>query len=554
MLRAVSLFVSLLGIAVLTGVGAARPLEDDPLPPQPRPAPSEQTLSPDGSTTTVITQPSEFPDSYPFEDPPGANLLPTRDVLVLDSLGEVMPNTLPSTPDNPYNLHPDPVVTEIDKTSPTDDLKSVITAIRTSLSRYGTVDQSAVQLGIDILEGNPIPERVYSGMAMLHYTGPERIKVVEPEFSSTGELIGGNVDVHQIWFDSHIESDTMFIDPSAVLDVPWTITYTVDTLNRGHEDFAPAVIYFDNPAWSVPLYEAGEIPSPLVLHVGMDQTFFPMEDGTRTVFEIAMTKGKYFNLSYHWGWRVHPPRVQVIENARKIAGGIPLPQHEINVFGEAPRSSEQAKLAAISQIGSLSPAKRMWTALREMRDGNYGRYRLGQLLRELRASFFDWSDRTSLPRGVELDEDSDVTLFYVNNTIYGQTPGRIDDSQPTFPDWQTRGQEFRVHLINGDYFPHGYVLADFGGSRGWENTFQSTQAIGGAGQWFTFGRFHPWMHAGGPNGSIICPPATPSDDPNEPDVLGEHQVNIQLNYEPSRRLRIYQFDPLHHDVAIWSIH
>jgi hypothetical protein len=36
--------------------------------------------------------------------------------------------------------------------------------------------------------------------------------------------------------------------------------------------------------------------------------------------------------------------------------------------------------------------------------------------------------------------------------------------------------------------------------------------------------------------------------------IGEHHVEITLNYEPSRRLRMYQFDPLHHDVAIWSMH
>jgi hypothetical protein len=32
------------------------------------------------------------------------------------------------------------------------------------------------------------------------------------------------------------------------------------------------------------------------------------------------------------------------------------------------------------------------------------------------------------------------------------------------------------------------------------------------------------------------------------------KVQITYNYEPSRRLRFYQFDPLHHDVAIFSVH
>ncbi|VAW53819.1 hypothetical protein MNBD_GAMMA07-88, partial [hydrothermal vent metagenome] len=37
-------------------------------------------------------------------------------------------------------------------------------------------------------------------------------------------------------------------------------------------------------------------------------------------------------------------------------------------------------------------------------------------------------------------------------------------------------------------------------------------------------------------------------------VPGLHKVEIQYNFEPSRRLKIYQFDPLHHDVAIYSLH
>ena len=36
--------------------------------------------------------------------------------------------------------------------------------------------------------------------------------------------------------------------------------------------------------------------------------------------------------------------------------------------------------------------------------------------------------------------------------------------------------------------------------------------------------------------------------------IGQHNLIVNFTYEPSRRLRMYQFDPLHHDVAIWSPH
>jgi hypothetical protein len=43
-------------------------------------------------------------------------------------------------------------------------------------------------------------------------------------FDSAANQTGGNVAVHPIWYDQHIESDTAFLDPTAVQNVPWTIT------------------------------------------------------------------------------------------------------------------------------------------------------------------------------------------------------------------------------------------------------------------------------------------------------------------------------------------
>ncbi|MCA9481615.1 MAG: hypothetical protein KC545_14825, partial [Nitrospira sp.] len=166
-----------------------------------------------------------------------------------------------------------------------------------------------IQRAIDILEGNPVPDRVYSGIPMIHYSGPNKVKKVVPIKDAEGKVIGGNVVIHQVWFDTHIESDTAFLDPSEVQDVPFTVTYIVDTLNKGHEDFSPMQMYFDDPkvlGMAVPL-------------VTMDMTFFPMEEGTRTTYELKMAPGRFFNLTYHWGWRQHPPRVQVTENALKVA-------------------------------------------------------------------------------------------------------------------------------------------------------------------------------------------------------------------------------------------
>jgi len=511
--------------------------------PRPRPPQANewQTVDNGVTTTHIITPEGAFPSQDPFTNPPGSNHLDTVYKNVCDGNGVEMVNTLPSTPENPYNLHDNPVVSVIDKTSPTDDLREAFQLIKKSKGH----DKLAVQKAIDILEGNPIPSRTYSGMALLHYKGPERIKHVQAVYDANNVKIGGIVDVHQVWFDGTIQSDAAMIDPSDVLDVPWTVRFTVDTLNRGHEDFAPMVMYFDDPALSPP----GMPPMP---HVLMDQTFFPMEDGTRTVYEIKMAPGKYYNLTYNWGWRKHPPRVQVSENARKMIAGKSLPQWEIDVFGPHPSASEAEKLAAIAKIGDLAPEKRMWNLLRSIKANGKAS---ANDIKSLNRAFEQSQDRNKLPDGVTADPDSDWTLFFVNNTIYGQIKGIRDDSHVEYPDWKLRGKTVKIKLLNGDHFDHAYFNVDFGGRRGWENTFQSTQAIGGAGQWFTFGRAHWWVNAGMPTagkpGLIITPPATGSGDNT---VVGQHNIEMQMNYEPSRRLRWYQFDPLHHDFAIWSIH
>jgi len=130
----------------------------------------------------------------------------------------------------------------------------------------------------------------------------------------------------------------------------------------------------------------------------------------------------------------------------------------------------------------------------------------------------------------------------VNNTIYAEI---IGDGWVDFTKWTLRGTTLKITLLNGDYFEHGYQNVDFGGARGWENQFQSSVKSGGSGCWFTFGRAHWWMNL---PAMIVVPPATPYNE------LGLLKVYLTFNYEPSRRLRFYQFDPVHHDVAVFSIH
>jgi hypothetical protein len=564
--------------------------------PYPQPALTKSKVTVSGDTIIIDTGESLFakPDVDPFTLPPGTNFLPTIYTNMYDLEGKEMLNTLPSTPAIPYNLHDgDPVVTQINEISPTDDLRALFDKVlrlaptATKNSPENEPINTAIKRAIDILEGNPVPERVYSGLPVLHYLGPDKVKRVTPIFDDTGKnVVGGNVDVHQVWYDSHIESDTAFIDPSAVMNVPWTVTYTVDVLSRGDDDFSPFVMYWNPPPPApspTPRSSRSSPPMPgmPIPHIGMDQSFFPMEAGTRTVFKIKMAQGKYFNLTYTWGWRVHPPRAQVFENANKkvsINGGRPmsLPDWERSVFCPpdnqtptcSPTASKESKRRAINMIGDLAPEKQMWLAMGDaLTAAGAGEYaRVIERTKDARDSLHDWGERTRLPHKgkhkVDVDPNSDLTVLYVNNTMYAQFSDRsnnIDDAiRVDFTRWKERPTTLKVTLINGDHFAHGYQNVDFGGARGWENQFKSSVKVGGSGCWFTFGRAHWWMNIpnteptpNNPAGDLptVVPAAT--RNPYKPSV---RKVQITFNYEPSRRLRFYQFDPLHHDVAILSIH
>jgi len=577
-----------------------------------------------GAHTTLTTAggTAVFPEGNSFgPNPP--NMLPTIYENAKTCRGNDIPHTLPSTPENPYNLHDDPVIRQIDKTSPTDDLDWIMDEIEAmaeprkvcrsfrgyrfcySYPRRVNIGElrDLAQHAVDIIEGNDLSgrfsEREYEGFPLLHYFGGLKTKAVDPETKS--------VTITQLWYDTHIESDTAYIDPTVVNDEEWTIEYVVKILNRGHEDFAPYAMFFDDPNeldlrdLGGPDLTMGGTAFPRLPNIGMDQTFFPMEEGLEYTLNMKMPPARFWNLSYHWGWRNHPPRVQVTENVLvPLANGMPRNAAEIAVFGENPLESEESKLDAINMIGDTAPAKRMWRMFREMASLDTGRgYRRhfrglnGRVVEAqmelIRQAFYDWQNRRTLPTGYEMSEDADMTVLFLNNTMYGKVRGHDGDAEVRLNDtfWSERGDVVDIQLLNGDYFPHAYVLVDFGGLRGWENTFHNTLPVGGAGPLFTFGRNYFWIHVAG-GGPIPVPPATKPDEASptpmselgwrpgryaglghgyawggmqqemsdyvNTDGVGEHHLEVTFTYEPSRRLRMYQFDALHHDVAVWSVH
>jgi len=350
--------------------------------PQPRPGNggffgSAQSVSADGVTTFVVTPEGQHAAQDPNDIGPGTNFLMTYNGNLFDFNGDEMPNTQPSAlGDDAYMLHDGPVLTSaINKTSPSEDLDSIIDDLEVDVTD-GKLKRNLLNRAIRILEGQPIGDRAYSGFPMLHFNGPNKIRVVEPicatedgECDDDDEVIGGNVDVNMIYWDQHIESNAAFIDPSAVQDVPWTITYHIKVLTGGIEDFSPMTMHFDR----TPANGRGPFGA------SMDQSYFPMlNEGTEYVIKIKQSLGKYYNLTYTWGWRIHPPRVQVSENALKMGasgeegtGPKLLTAWESDVFGIDPNKNFFTRFQAIQQIGDIAPSKRMWNDLRYLRIISY---------------------------------------------------------------------------------------------------------------------------------------------------------------------------------------
>src|SRR5262245_61842368 len=121
-----------------------------------------------------------------------------------------------------------------DTGSPEDDLVQALDELATA--RNADAAAAARTLALSILEGDPIPRKPYSGIPLLNWNAPAKVKTVPP---------GGDVTVTEIRFGDDVLSDTWlldFSDPNA----PFTITYRVAEVGVGFGGaFAPTLLLSD---------------------------------------------------------------------------------------------------------------------------------------------------------------------------------------------------------------------------------------------------------------------------------------------------------------------
>src|SRR5438477_5222311 len=127
-----------------------------------------------------------------------------------------------------------PAAGTADTGSPEDDLAQALDEL--SSAPNDATAASARTLALSILEGDPIARKVYSGMPLLNWNAPAKVKTVPA---------GGNVTVTEVRFGDHVLSDTWlldFADPNA----PFTITYKVAEVGVAFGGvFAPTVLASD---------------------------------------------------------------------------------------------------------------------------------------------------------------------------------------------------------------------------------------------------------------------------------------------------------------------
>src|SRR3954464_3930733 len=102
--------------------------------------------------------------------------------------------------------------------TPENDLASALDAMASAASASEAED--ARRRAVDILEGNPIAKRAYSGIPLLNWNPPSKVKTVPA---------GGTVTITQVRWGEHMVSDTWlleFADP----DQPFKIRYRVAEL------------------------------------------------------------------------------------------------------------------------------------------------------------------------------------------------------------------------------------------------------------------------------------------------------------------------------------
>ena len=319
--------------------------------------------------------------------------------------------------------------------------------------------------------------RIYDGFAMLNYNrgaftpdqmpGEYKMKLAK----DTGLTILGmdgqprkiwEVDVSMLWYDGQFDSDTFLLRfPIGYNEFDTLrVNYRIYSLVR--EELAPTAVISD---YRLP--KSVQFPFK-----GFDSVWEQIGGKSVTTVSVDMPPIRLLRGVYHWGWRVHPPRIQFLQPIFEIVnahtGAVELePQGESYAY--------RNRQLSIAGIGDAAPEKKMYDVAQAVLTGGATPAQVLAMLEDdataPRGNWKDWADLAAdqiqlPPEAQDILTAEGITpgtfgpyrfvSVYLNNEMYGKGP-----RNEKIEGWN-QGDQFQVKLINLDKHMHYFRNVDFG--------------------------------------------------------------------------------------------
>ena len=341
----------------------------------------------------------------------------------------------PADPASPANS-PTALARLASRNSPLDDLRDALGELASAAD--ATAASGARQRALDILEGNPVPNRAYSGLALLNWNAAARVKDVPA---------GGTVTVNEVRYADHVLTDTWllrFADPAR----PFTVTYRIADLTEAGSELAPAALMADGTGSQL-MAQPLNLPNIGTGTFVSNRFNVDAEEATRAAIvehSVAMPAPHLVDAVLdpnttpgHEGLAVLLPATAARLAAAAAASG----------FAPGATPTESQRDAAIALIGDQAPEKLLWNDLRALVPADLvGAHAIGQQDGLLVSSM---GTHTRVPAGVAVDPAADVAVTIVNDQAYAS---RRSIFLPP-------GAPLKVSVTNADHYSRSFSAVGF---------------------------------------------------------------------------------------------
>src|SRR3954447_22708115 len=272
---------------------------------------------------------------------------------------------------------------------------------------------SARTLAINILEGNPIGGKAYSGMPLLNWNSPAKIKNVPA---------GGNVVVREGRWGEHALSDTWllsFDNPNQTYSITFRIAELGTTFGSALTP-APLLSQNGNVIGGESQVLTPLAPPPLAMGTTTSTRFTPNggNEFTRLAVQdvtVAMPPAGVTDLVLEPDLK---PASETLFPLQRAGAEHPnSARADFWVSSDTPSAAE--KVAAINKLADVSPEKELWSDLRDLRpDAPVCLTAAGLGAGGARALVSAMKTRSSPAAGVAHAQTADVNVDFVNNETY----------------------------------------------------------------------------------------------------------------------------------------